>query len=147
MEIIHLEEGFQMTFFVSGYYWRKKPLLLVICLLAILMFISHLRAIADVGMILQTFSYQPNDLVADPSQPYIYASDPGSNCIAVINTESLSVQTIIPIGYPRSLSLSPDGSNLYVADSTNNIIDIISTQTLSIIKSIPLAVSPMDVVP
>src|SRR4051812_14031029 len=56
-------------------------------------------------------------LLADPSRPRVYGTLTSSNSIIVIDTTSLTAQTI-PTGLaPIGLALSRDNSRLYVANS------------------------------
>jgi len=112
----------------------------------ILSTVGQARAEPPAGTLLKSFSFSASDLVADPSQPYMYASISGSNAVAVINTQSLSLQSIIALpGTPQDIALSADGTALYVADSTNKSIDVINTQTLSLTTSLPVATTPYSV--
>jgi YVTN family beta-propeller protein len=107
---------------------------------------TETRALAAVGTVLQTFTFDSTDLVADPYQPYMYASVSATNSLAVINTQSLSVaKTITLPGAPQGMSLAADGKTLYIADSSNRSIDVIDTQTLTLTRSLSLATTPYDV--
>jgi autotransporter-associated beta strand protein/YVTN family beta-propeller protein len=107
---------------------------------------AEVRALAPTGTLLKSFPIYSNELVVDPSQPYIYASVAASDAIEVLNTQTLSVQSTITLrGQPKGMALSPDGKSLYVADSTNNSIDVINTQTLSLSRSLSLATTPYSI--
>jgi DNA-binding beta-propeller fold protein YncE len=120
---------------------------LVFSLLAISALSAKTCAASNVGTLLKSFPFHATDLVSDSSQPYVYASISGSSSIAVINTQTLSVEKMIALpGTPENASLSADGSTLYVADSTNKSIDCIDTRSLSLTKSLSVSTTPYDVV-
>ena len=93
----------------------------------------NIHASAATGTLLNTLSISVTNMVADPSRPLIYALEPGSNSVAVINTNTLSLVTTIPIGSnPTGLALSPDDSTLYVADnSASKTIGVLNLATLT----------------
>ena len=107
----------------------------------------NIHASAATGTLLNTLSISVTNMVADPSRPLIYALEPGSNSVAVINTNTLSLVTTIPIGSnPTGLALSPDDSTLYVADnSASKTIGVLNLATLTTQTSISTPYAPYDV--
>jgi len=85
---------------------------------------------------------------ADPIRPRIYASITGSNCVAVIDTSTLSVVGMITVGdSPVGLAVTPDGSTLYVANSgdTTNSISVVNLAALQVETSLSTPVIPSDI--
>jgi YVTN family beta-propeller protein len=100
------------------------------------------------GKLLQTLDIRVNRLAADPSRPRVYATVPGSNSVAVIDTVSLSIIKTISIGpEPVGLAISADGSRLWVANSgsTTGAIGVIDLNSLTALPSIPAPLLPSDV--
>src|SRR5205085_502285 len=80
---------------------------------------------------LATYNFGASAFVEDPTRPVIYATVPGLNSVAVINSSTPAVTNTIPIGSnPSGLALSADGSRLYVANSGSSFIGVLDTQTL-----------------
>jgi YVTN family beta-propeller protein len=77
----------------------------------------------------------------------MYASLFADNKVAVIDTQSLSVLTEIPVGAsPTGLSVSPDGAWLFVANTNSNSISMIDTTTNQVVKTITTASRPRFVI-
>lgn len=103
-------------------------------------------AFGATGTVVATFPFESYQLLADPSQPYEYATVPSSDALEVINTSTMSIQKTINLaGSPYGMALSPDGKTLYVADNSNNSIDIVNTSTLGITGSLTSIAAPTDV--
>jgi len=84
--------------------------------------------------------------MADPQQPFVYASDPADNAIQVINTQTLTVAHKIDLGAtPKGIGLSPDGQSLYVTEPSNNQIAVINTQSFQIGRTIATPPGPSEV--
>ncbi len=85
--------------------------------------------------------------LADPSRPRVYGTLTSSNSIIVIDTTSLTAQTI-PIGLaPVGLALSRDNSRLYVANSgsTSEAIGVVDLETLNVLPSLAAPYRPWDI--
>ncbi len=105
-------------------------------------------AAAALGTLSAKFPLAANHLALDPVRPRMYATMTGSNCVAVIDTSTLKVLEIIPIGSsPVSMAVSPDGSRLYVANegSTVNAIGVIDLTTLEVLPSLSTQTPLSDV--
>lgn len=79
------------------------------------------------------------------------AFDETDDYIAVVNLESYTVETTIPVGNgPEQLVVSPNGNKLFVshkgAYSTNNIVSVISTTDDSVITTIEVEDNPDEMV-
>ena len=91
---------------------------------------------------------QAFSLAVTPDGKTIYATDPFSNNLTVINTVT-KVATTIPIGATSfGLAVTPNGSTVYVANASANTVTVINTATNTVEGSIPVpgangvAVSP-----
>lgn len=74
-------------------------------------------------------------MLADPVRPRIYALTTESNTLRVINTDSLQVTKVIPLGpEPWNMALSPDNSTLYIAEkgSAAQGIAVVNLNTLAV---------------
>lgn len=94
------------------------------------------------------YSFPASSLVMlHPTQPYMYATIPFQNSIAIINTNTLAVERTIFVGSgPSNLAFSPDGSHAYIANSASSFVVVFDTQTRSITKSFLIPERPHDVV-
>ncbi len=121
-----------------------EGLLLILCALLG----SAPRASAALGDLVTTFNLPANRMVVDSIRPRIYATLTGSNAVAVIDTSTLSVVSIIPIGSnPVGLAESADGSTLYVANSGSKVngVGVIDLNTLTTLPSIATPEEPSDI--
>jgi len=78
----------------------------------------------------------------------MYATLTSSNCVAVIDTSTLKLVDIIPVGsQPEGLAESPDGSTLYIANngSTTAGVSVINLNTLQVLPSLATPVEPDDI--
>jgi YVTN family beta-propeller protein len=120
----------------------------VVFLIAWLFLFSIRSASAALGSLVETFNMQASRMALDPVRPRIYATLTGSNAVAVIDTSTMKVVQIIPIGSnPLGLAVSADGSRLYVANtgSTTNGVGVIDLTTLQTLPSLPTPEPPSDV--
>lgn len=94
------------------------------------------------------FNHYVGHLEADPIRSRVYATLPSENTVIVIDTNSLTITSTIPIGSsPRGLAISADGSKLWVANSgsTNAAIGVIDLNTLQVLPSLPAPTRPYDI--
>jgi YVTN family beta-propeller protein len=99
------------------------------------------------GNILAQYGFPARSLVMSPTQPYMYATIPSQNSIAIINTNTLAVERTIVVGSgPTNLAFSPDGSKAYIANSTSNFVVVFNTTTRAVTNSFALPEHPYDVV-
>src|SRR5687768_858083 len=102
---------------------------------------------AAVGVILREYTFAASSFTQHPTEPYVYATIPDQNAIAIINATTLAVENIVFVGStPRNLAFSPDGSTAYIANSTSNFLAVFDTQTRSLRTSFLLPIEPQDVV-
>jgi YVTN family beta-propeller protein len=84
--------------------------------------------------------------VQHPTLPYVFASVWATNSIAVINTNSLALEALVPTGAePRGVALSNDGTRLYVATYNAQAIAVMDTSTFTMLPSIALPEKPWDI--
>jgi len=103
---------------------------------------------AGFGELMASFNIPAHRFALDPIRPRIYASITGSDSIAVIDTNTLGLIQVIPVGsQPLGLAVTPDGSRLYVANSQSALaaISVIDLATLTTLPSLPAPSFPSDV--
>ena len=99
------------------------------------------------GDIEAQYSFAASAFALHPTQPYMYATIPAQNSLAIINTNTLAVENTIFVGSgPANLALSPDGLTAYIANGTYNFLAVFDTQTRAVTNSFLLPEQPMDVV-
>ena len=109
-------------------------------------YVTHAQA--PLGDVAAVFNYNPSKLLADPARTRIYAADPTSNSVIVIDTTTLQVVATIPIGSdPVDMAISPDGNTVYVAThgSTLAAVGVVDLNTLAIRATYPLPGSPVAI--
>ena len=92
------------------------------------------------GQLLKMFDYLVNRLAIDSRRPRIYASLATLNSVLVLDTDNLSVVSIIPVGNnPLGMALSADNSHLWVANSgsSNAGVTGIDLSTLQVAFTVP----------
>lgn len=115
----------------------------VVC--ALLLF-SSTAARAALGDVKATYPIQTFGMAANPVKPHMDATIPGSNAVAVINTQALQQIATIPVGItPRGLAVSADGTRLYVANSLEQTISVINTDTLSTRPKLDVPFQPSNI--
>ena len=122
------------------------PALALLILSFLLLHPSH--ASAALGDLDATFNLPASHLAVDPVRPRIYATLTGSNSVAVIDTSTLQLIAVIPVGSnPVGLAVSPDGSTLYVANSgsTTAGIGVIDLTTLTVLPSLSTPAEPNEI--
>lgn len=87
-------------------------------------------------------------ITATPTENgFIFAANPYTDKVAVINTTTNTVVTYVQVGGgPSGLSLSPDGSRLYVVNTESSSISVINTSTDQVISTIQVGSYPYGVV-
>ncbi len=117
----------------------------LICGIAALLFAKDSHA--AFGDILAQYSFSASSLVMSPTQPHIYATIQSQNAVAIINTNTLVVESTIFVGSgPTNLAFSPDGLKAYIAASTSSFVVVFDTQTRMVTNSFVLPEHPQDVV-
>ena len=82
-----------------------------------------------------------------PKQPYMYAALPSHNAVAIINTNTLVLESMVFVGSgPSNLTLSFDGSTAYFSNSTSSFVAVFDTQTRTVTGSFLMPEPPRDVV-
>lgn len=89
-----------------------------------------------------TLGYRIESFSAHPYLPLIYAAGtqdgPPGGGVVVINTQSLSIQTIIQYGDSiRDVQISPDGHWLYANERYGNGLAKIDTDTNTVVETLP----------
>ena len=81
-----------------------------------------------------------------PTLPIIYGSAVSHNSIAVINTSTMKLDSLVPIGsHPYGMAITDDGSILYVANASSTTIGVLDTRTLEVLPRIFVDQPPQDV--
>ena len=94
-------------------------------------------AIAATGQVIKTYDWSAYAYQVNPTQPIIYASIPALSSVAVINSNTLDVTKMIPVGSGvEGMAMSPEGSRLYVACEHEGAVDVIDTGTNSVITTL-----------
>jgi YVTN family beta-propeller protein len=102
---------------------------------------------AAFGDIVAQYSFSASSFVMSPTQPLMYATIPSWNSVAIINTNTLVVESTVFVGSnPVNLAFSPDGSKAYIANSGSNFVAVFNTQTRRVVNSFLLPEPPQDVV-
>lgn len=87
----------------------------------------------------------PWSLAADPFDGQVFAplNGSGSNAVAVIDQETNSVVTKVPVGLsPRAIAVDAANDGVYVANIYSGNVSVISGATDSVIASIPVGLLP-----
>jgi DNA-binding beta-propeller fold protein YncE len=83
------------------------------------------------------------DIVLDPARNLVYITNAGYNRIEVFNTQTMQLQTPIPVGqFPHQMALGLDGNTLYVAETGGETIDIVDLNAESVTGRITLPTIP-----
>ena len=93
------------------------------------------------GSVAATFPYTPSKLLADPVRTRVYAADPTTNSVVIIDTTTLQVVATVPIGPgPVDMAISPDNNTLYVANggSTLAAVAVLDLNALTVSATYPL---------
>jgi YVTN family beta-propeller protein len=115
------------------------------CWLSALLVANNVHA--AFGDLVAQYNLPASAFAMSPTQPYMYATIPSQNSIAIINTNTLALETTVFVGSgPTNLAFSPDGSRAYIANSTSNFVAVFNTQTRTVINSLLLPEEPQDVV-
>lgn len=113
-------------------------------LLAFILFASSV--LSAPGNLLASYDLSANSFVLDSAKGRLYATITNQNSVAVIDTNSLELKAIVPIGSnPTGLALSNDGKRLFVANSGAYEIGIMDTETLTRTGSFQTLDYPSDI--
>jgi DNA-binding beta-propeller fold protein YncE len=83
------------------------------------------------------------DIVLDPVRNLVYITNAGYNRIEVFNTQTMQLQTPIPVGQlPHQMALGLDGNTLYIAETGGETIDIVDLNAESVTGRITLPPIP-----
>lgn len=105
------------------------------------------NAHAAFGDIVARYTFPASSFVKMPGQRLMYATIPSQNSVAIINTNTLAVESTVFVGSgPANLAFSPDGSRAYIANSTSSFVAVFDTQTRTVVNSFLLPEQPQDVV-
>jgi len=93
------------------------------------------------GTLEKTFNFNVGDMVANPVLPYVYATIPSTDSLAVINANTLALTTTVALGVsPQGIAVSPDGATVYISNSSSSVL-VLNTATNSLSPSIPVGQS------
>ena len=105
------------------------------------------NAHAAFGDILAQYTFPASSLVMSPTEEVMYATIPSQNSIAIINANTLVVETTVFVGSgPANVAFSPDGLRAYIANSSSNFVAVFDTQSRMVVDSFLLSEQPQDVV-
>lgn len=105
------------------------------------------NAHAAAGDVLASYNFGASSFAMDPTAPYMYATIPSQNAVAIINTNTLAVEKTVFVGSgPANIAFSPDGLTAYIANSTSDFLAVFNTQTQTVTNSFLLPEQPQDVV-
>lgn len=104
------------------------------------------NAAAAFGAVAAEYSFSSSSLVMSPTQPYMYATIPSQNSVAIINTSTLAFETVFVGSGPSNLAFSPDGLKAYIANGSSNFVVVFDTQTRTVTNSFLMPEQPRDVV-
>jgi len=104
----------------------------------------------SMGALVASFDLGALRFAIDPIRPRLYASLPGSDAVAVIDTSTLTLIKEIPVGRdPVGLAISPNGQSLYVADAGPGVdssgISVINLSKLLTVRKIVTPEPPCEV--
>ena len=116
---------------------------LAFCLLS---WLCSSEARAAFGDLITSYALPASSLVKSPKGPFIYATIPSQNSVAIINTNTLAYETVAVGSQPTNLAFSPDGSKAYITNSGSSFVVVLDTQTRTVIGSFLIPQSPRDVV-
>ena len=105
------------------------------------------HADAAFGDVVAQYRFAASSFAMDPAGPYMYATIPSQNAVAIINTNTLAIENTVFVGSdPTNLAFSPDGSTAYITDSTSDFITVFNTSSQTVTNSLLLPEEPQDVV-
>jgi YVTN family beta-propeller protein len=117
----------------------------LICWVSVLLLANN--ADAAFGDVVAQYTFPASSFVMSPTQPLMYAAIPSENSVAIININTLVVESTVFVGSgPTNLAFSPDGSRAYIANSTSSFVAVFDTQTRTVVNSFVLLEQPQDVV-
>jgi YVTN family beta-propeller protein len=97
------------------------------------------------GTLEKTFNFNVGDMVANPDLPYVYATIPATDSLAIINSQTLAIAATVQLGIsPRGIAVSPDGSKLYISNSGTSVL-VLNTGTNALTTSVPVGISTTSV--
>lgn len=86
----------------------------------------------------KVFDFATTSFKVDMARARIYASLSSSSLIAIIDTPSFDVETMLDVGgQPAGMAISPDGTKLYVSLLSDPKIAVVSLDTLTVLPSLP----------
>jgi YVTN family beta-propeller protein len=92
-----------------------------------------------------TFAIAANRLLPDPSRPRIYASIPATNTIAVLRTDTRTLEKSIFVGSdPQGMAISPDGHKLFVANRGGQNIGVVDLDALIALPRLDIPLRSID---
>lgn len=83
--------------------------------------------------------------VTAPAQT-AYVTNIFTNTVSVINTETNTEVTTIPVGSsPIAVAAAPNGTRVYVANQNSGNVSVINTATNTVIATVPVGIGPSGV--
>ena len=90
---------------------------------------------------------KPKGIAVSNDGKRIYLATGRGNSVAVIDGETLSLITLVPVGQrPWGIALSRDGKKLYTANGLSNDVSVIDTATNRVLTTIKAGDGPWGIV-
>ena len=88
----------------------------------------------------------PFGVAIHPTGDQLYFSNRGSDNVAVVDLETLTLTTVVPVGrLPAGIAIDPQGTSVYVANKQGDSVMVIDTKTHQVVQTIDVGGSPMGV--
>jgi YVTN family beta-propeller protein len=99
-----------------------------------------------VGKVQESSNPGAYGIAISPDGSEIYVTNRGTNSVSVINSNSDTVTTTVPVGNdPHGVAVSPDGAKVYVANYGSNTVSVIDTADNSVISDLNVGPGPFGV--
>jgi YVTN family beta-propeller protein len=90
---------------------------------------------------------KPKGVLLSQDQHTLYVSTGGGNAVAVVDADTLTTKTVIPVGKRVwGLALSRDGTRLYTCNGLDGTVSVIDTMTHQVNATIQVGSRPWGIV-
>ena len=98
------------------------------------------------GNFVATNGLSPFWLAVNSSSGLVFASDPGSNAVSVVNPTTMEVIATVAVGgQPNGLAFDAANGAVYVANSGSQSVSVVDGTTYRVLTTIPVGSEPMGV--
>jgi DNA-binding beta-propeller fold protein YncE len=95
---------------------------------------------------LATFEIGAIRFLAHPTEPYMFATIPETNSLAIFNTNTLQLEANFFVGSrPYGMALSNDGNTLYVANSMSHFLTVVDWKAKTVTRELAMPEPLLDV--